>query len=96
MEKKYLEIIMNGVKVGAFENVTNLRESENEISFDSDDGSLTFTKEGNYWINRNIRCMFQDYNLCGRRSLLRHADQIKADYSQRMRATQSRRMEGQH
>lgn len=73
MEKKYLETLINGRIMGAFDNVRNFTQTENSVSFDSDDGSFTYTKDasGMYRCPEN-NIKFDSCNLICRRTLLNH------------------------
>ena len=47
MEKRDLEVLVNGCIIGAFENVRDVVETENSISFKSDDGEYKYEKGAN-------------------------------------------------
>jgi len=83
MEKKYLELIYNGRIIGAFEDVKVFEERENEIYLESADGNYTIPKNTalpNYygkWYSPQLRLGFDSYNLCGRRTLRRHSNNLQ-------------------
>ena len=82
MEKKYLELIYNGRIIGAFEDVKVFEERDNEIYLESADGNYTIPKNTtlpNYygkWYSPQLRLGFDSYNLCGRRTLRRHSNDL--------------------
>ena len=82
MEKKYLEVIYNGKLIGAFENVTKFEERENEIYLESDDGNYTIKRNTSLpefygkWFSPELQLGFDEYKLCGRRTLRTHTDNL--------------------
>lgn len=83
MEKKYLELIYNGNLIGAFEDVTRFEERENEIYLESADGNFTIPRNTTLpsyygkWFSAQLQLGFDEYNLCGRRSLRRHSNNLQ-------------------
>lgn len=74
LEKKYLEVKLNGQTFGAFEDVTNLNVEGNHLNFTSSEGTFSYTKnENGLWTeDEGIGPDFDEYNLCGARALSRH------------------------
>lgn len=74
LEKKYLEVKLNGETFGAFEGVTNLNAEGNHLNFTSSEGTFSYTKnEDGLWTeDEGIGPDFDEYNLCGARALSRH------------------------
>ena len=74
LEKKYLEVKLNGQMFGAFEGVTDLNAEGNHLNFTSSEGTFSYTKnENGLWTeDEGMGPDFDDYNLCGARALSRH------------------------
>ena len=77
MEKRDLEVLVNGCIIGAFENVRDVVETENSISFKSDDGEYKYEKGAN-GIYKCVeatcldRIRFTDYKIQVRRTTKAH------------------------
>ena len=56
MEKRDLEVLVNGCIIGAFENVRDVVETEDSISFKSDDGEYKYEKG----VNGIYKCVEAD------------------------------------
>jgi len=82
MEKKYLELTYNGKLIGAFEDVKVFEERENEIYLECADGNFTIPKNTTLpsyygkWYSPQLHLGFDEYNLCGRRALRRHSNDL--------------------
>ena len=78
MEKKYLELINNGMLVGAFEDVTVFEERNNgnEIYLESADGNYTLTKQNGRFVFNGLT--FTGYNYCCRRTLRNHTNNLES------------------
>ncbi len=85
MEKKYLELVLNGNLIGAFEDVKVFEERDNgnEIYLESADGNYTIRKNQNGYYNFN-GIPFNEYNYCCRRTLRSHTDNLNPRMSKQV------------
>lgn len=80
MEKKYLELKLNGRIVGVFEDVKVFEDRGDQgLYVESEDGNyeIPVTDNSCGWHFKQLHMIFDSYNLCGRRSLKRHTNNLR-------------------
>lgn len=80
MEKKYLELITRGKLIGAFEDVKVFEDRGDQgLYVESADGTFTLpvSEMGQGWKFREAGIYFNEYKLCGRRSLRNHTNDLQ-------------------
>jgi len=85
MEKKYLELSLDGNLIGAFEGVTKFEERDNgnELYVESADGNYTIRRrENGYYSFKGLP--FNEYNYCCRRTLRSHTDNLNPRMSKQV------------